>query len=77
MAEQELYSIAFPTLGETQIEKLGRCSRATLKHYEGGQTLFRVGERDFRFFVVKSGEVEIIDESGDTPKTVTIRTTSR
>src|SRR6185369_15458518 len=32
----------------------------------------QVGDRDFGFFVVKSGKVEIIDDSGDVPKTVTI-----
>jgi thioredoxin reductase (NADPH) len=31
-----------------------------------------VGERDFKFFVVKSGGVESIDESDESPKTVTI-----
>lgn len=30
-----------------------------------------MGDRDFKFFIVKSGEVEIVDHSGDTPKTVT------
>ena len=64
--------VAFPTLDEAQIEKLGRCAGASLKHYRDGQPLFRVGEREFKFFVVKSGEVEIMDESGETPKTITV-----
>ena len=34
--------------------------------------LFAVGQRNMNFFVVKSGEVEIVDRSGDEPKTVTI-----
>jgi len=34
--------------------------------------LFTVGERDMKFFVVKSGEVEIIDHSGDAPKRLTV-----
>ena len=72
MAEHDLRAVAFPTLNEAQIEKLGSCAGAFLKKYPDGQTLFKVGERDFKFFVVKSGEVEIIDESGDTPKTVTV-----
>ena len=69
MAEHNLRAIAFPTLNEAQIEKLGSCAGAFLKKYPDGQALFKVGERDFKFFVVKSGEVEIIDESGDAPKT--------
>jgi thioredoxin reductase (NADPH) len=73
MAEHDLSAVAFPTLNEAQIEKLGSCAGALLKKYPDGQALFKVGERDFKFFVVKSGEVEIIDESGDTPKTVTVQ----
>jgi thioredoxin reductase (NADPH) len=33
---------------------------------------FEAGQRDWNFYVVKSGEVEIVDESGETPKTVTV-----
>src|SRR5207253_5416558 len=45
---------------------------ATSKLYRNGQTLFAVGERDLKFFIVKAGEVEIVDYSGDEPKTVTV-----
>jgi thioredoxin reductase (NADPH) len=72
MAEQNLQSIAFPTLDEAQISDLARCTTATPKLYRDGQTLFAVGERDLKFFIVKSGEIEIVDHSGDEPKTVTI-----
>jgi len=68
MATHKLRSFAFPTLHESQIEELGCCAGASLKRYQDGQTLFRVGERDFKFFVVKSGGVEIIDESDESPK---------
>ena len=37
-----------------------------------GQTFFAVGDRDFKFHVIRSGEVEIIDHSGDIPKTMTV-----
>jgi thioredoxin reductase (NADPH) len=37
-----------------------------------GHKLFAVGDRDFKFFVVKSGEIEILDESGETPQTVAV-----
>jgi thioredoxin reductase (NADPH) len=72
MAEQDLYAAAFPTLNENQIAALGRCAGAVLKRFQAGQTLFKVGDRNFKFFIVKSGEVEIVDESGETPKTVTV-----
>jgi thioredoxin reductase (NADPH) len=72
MAEHNLQSIAFPTLNEAQISELARCTTATPKLFRDGQTFFTVGDRDFKFFIVKSGEVEIVDHSGDEPKTVTI-----
>jgi len=72
MAEHNLQSIAFPMLDEAQISKLVQCTTATPKVYRDGQTLFAVGDRDFKFFIVKSGEIEIVDHSGDEPKTVTV-----
>ena len=32
--------------------------------------MFNVGERNIQFFIVKSGEMEIVDCSGDEPKTI-------
>src|SRR6267143_1482015 len=72
MPEHNLQSIAFPTLDETQIAELAGCTSATPKFYRDGQTLFAVGDRDFNFFIVKSGEIEIVDHSGDEPKTLTV-----
>src|SRR5437667_462585 len=72
MAEHNLHSVAFPTLEQSLIDDLSRCSSVTTKTYRDGQTLFSVGDRDFKFFIVKSGEVEIMDHSGDEPKTVTV-----
>lgn len=72
MAEYDLHAVAFPTLDEAQIAALGRCVEASLKRFRAGERLFECGARDFKFFVVKSGEVEILDQSGDMPKTVTV-----
>jgi thioredoxin reductase (NADPH) len=72
MAEQDLHSIAFPTLDESQIARLNDCTAATPRSYHDGQTLFAVGDRDLNFFVVKSGEVEIIDRSGDEPRRLVV-----
>jgi thioredoxin reductase (NADPH) len=72
MAEPTLQSVAFPTLDEAQIAELGRCTAAAPKLYKDGQTLFAVGARDFKFFIVKSGEVDIVDRSGDEPKTIVV-----
>ncbi|HEV3163951.1 MAG TPA: FAD-dependent oxidoreductase [Isosphaeraceae bacterium] len=72
MPENDLLSIAFPKLDESQIAELARCATAKPRVYRDGQALFNVGDRDFKFFVVKSGEVEIIDHSGCEPKTLTV-----
>ena len=72
MNEHNLLSVAFPILDETQISQLAGCTHAEPKVFRDGQTLFAVGDRNANFFVVKSGEVEIVDRSGDAPKTVTI-----
>jgi thioredoxin reductase (NADPH) len=72
MAERNLQGVAFPTLTEEQIEELAGCAHTSLRRFSNGQTLFHVGDRDFQFFVVKSGEVEVLDESSDPPKTLTV-----
>ena len=72
MNGHNLLSVAFPTLDETQISQLASCTHAEPKLFRDGQMLFAAGERNANFFVVKSGEVEIVDGSGDVRKTVTI-----
>ena len=75
MAEHDLHSIAFPTLHETQIAKLSQCLEVRTKVYRDGDVLFGVGDRDFKFHIIKEGEVEIVDYSGDVPKTITVHRT--
>ena len=72
MAQFDLHEIAFPTLDDTQIAKLGDCTAATLSTYAAGDVLFHVGDRNFNFFVVRSGEIEILDPSGDRPTTIAV-----
>ena len=71
MAEHDLSTIAFPTLTQKQIAELSRYADATRK-FRSGETLFRTGERGRKFFVIKSGEVEIMDETGESPRSVTV-----
>ena len=67
----DLQSVAFPKLDESQFRKLEGCGGATLKQYADGETLIHAGDRDFKFFVVCTGRVEILDES-ETPKTIAV-----
>jgi len=72
MAEHTLHSIAYPILDEAQIAQAANCTTLAPKRYRDGETLIAIGDRAFQFFIVKSGEVEILDYSGDEPKTITI-----
>jgi thioredoxin reductase (NADPH) len=72
MAEHELQTAAFPRLDDAQMDALRRCAGASLKQYKKGQKLIEVGERDFKFFVVDTGEIEVLDESGDAARTIAV-----
>ena len=71
MPEHDLWTVAFPKLTDTQIAELARYADATRK-FRASEALFRCGDQRTKFFVIKSGEVEIIDETGETPKAVTV-----
>ena len=62
--------MAFPTLTEEQITQLARYAGAPTKTFRAGEALFRAGDRDPKFYIIKSGELEIIDVTGDQPKTI-------
>jgi thioredoxin reductase (NADPH) len=72
MAAQDLEGMAFPKLSEEQIAQLGRYA-GTPKKFRVGEALFRAGDRDAKFFVIKSGELEIVDITGDQPKTIRVQ----
>jgi thioredoxin reductase (NADPH) len=72
MAQHDLHDVAFPRLDEEQIAEIARCPGAALGQYRAGQPLFQAGERGFKFFVIESGEVEILDTSDDPPKRIVI-----
>jgi thioredoxin reductase (NADPH) len=72
MAEHDLRAVAFPRLDESQMAAVGRCPLTVLKKYRDGDKLFEAGARDFKFFIVKSGTVDIVDESEETPKTIAV-----
>ena len=72
MAEQTLRSIAFPVLTNEQIAQLANCTTVQPRKCRDGETLISVGDRILKFFIVKSGRVEVVDYSGDEPKTLTV-----
>src|SRR5262245_11456341 len=70
MAERDSRSIAFPRLDDEWLAAFGQCSLCHRRRFCDGEALFRTGDRDGKFFVVEAGRVEIVDETGDAPKTV-------
>jgi thioredoxin reductase (NADPH) len=72
MSEHNLRTAAFPRLDAIQLAALGRCPLTTLRPYRDKEKLFEAGERDLSFDVIKAGEVEIADESGESPRTVVV-----
>src|SRR6201986_2525428 len=72
MQKYDLRSVAFPKLSEAEMASLGSCPLTVLKKYNAGEKLFKVGDCDCKFFVVKSGQIDIVDDSGDRPKIIAV-----
>lgn len=62
-------SILFPKLNKPQIAEIEK--RAELKSFQDGEILYETGTRNFNCYVVKSGEVEIVNRSDGESKVVT------
>jgi thioredoxin reductase (NADPH) len=65
-----VHQIAFPKLSVAEIESLAE--RAEICEFQDGETVFLAGQRGLPFYVVESGEIAIVDESRDLPKTVVV-----
>ena len=72
MSQHDVDAVAFPRLDGAQLAILDRRPLTKRGRREDGEILSEPGDRDFRFFVVKSGRVEIVDESGDEPRTIAV-----
>lgn len=72
MAERNLQAAAFPKLSDEHLAALAQCPLTKQRHFHDGEFLFEAGQRDYSFYIIKSGQVEIIDKTGDTPKTVIV-----
>ena len=70
MTKDKLKQQAFPQLTDQQLSALAKFT--TLKNFSDGECLFKVGDSDFKFFVIKQGQVEIVERSTGKQKTVTV-----
>lgn len=59
---------AFPLLDDEQLATVA--ALAECKTYRDGEMLFRAGDREFKFHVVKSGRIAIVDRSSGTARTL-------
>lgn len=75
MAQQQLIDKtankeAFPKLSEDNLAQLRQFGKSQI--YKDGEILIKAGEKDFDFYVIESGKVEIIDSSSGEDRTVAI-----
>ena len=67
MVDQDLHKVAFPTLDDVQVATLAKFG--TRRALRDGEHLFKAGDREYKFFVVERGAVEIVEHSsGETKK---------
>jgi thioredoxin reductase (NADPH) len=68
MADQSQHTLAFPTLDDAQVATLARFG--THRSLHDGEHLFKAGDREYKFFVVQRGAVEIMEHSSGESKRV-------
>lgn len=64
------YPTAFPRMDEKQLATIEEFAQH--KTYRDGEYLLRAGDTEFRFHVIKTGRVEIVDRSSGTVRTVLV-----
>jgi thioredoxin reductase (NADPH) len=57
---------AFPVLTDQQIDVIAEF--AELKTFADGAVLYRAGESDFKFYVIRAGAIDIVDRSSGAPR---------
>ena len=70
MSDRDLTIVAFPKLTDEQMASLSKCPLTRFVRYRDGERLFSAGDFECDFFVVKSGHVDVVDESDDPPRVV-------
>lgn len=70
MVDKNIYNLAYPKLTDTQLDALDKF--AVLKSFQDGEILFKAGESNFKFFVIKTGNVEIFEGFNSRKRTVTV-----
>ena len=64
------HDLAFPKLTEAEVESLAGLAKVC--SFQDGEAIFQAGQRGLPLYVVKSGEIAIVDESRAEPKTIVV-----
>jgi thioredoxin reductase (NADPH) len=67
---KEKYPTAFPKLSPEHMKAIAEL--AECKTYHDGDILIKAGYNEFKCDVIQKGEVEIIDRTGDVPRTIVV-----
>jgi thioredoxin reductase (NADPH) len=70
MADVDVHKVAFPTLDDAQVTTLAKFG--TRRLLRDGEPLFKAGDREYKFFVVERGAVEIVEHSSGETKRVAL-----
>lgn len=70
MADVDLHKVAFPTLDDAHVATLAKFG--TRRLLRDGEPLFKAGDREYKFFVVERGAVEIVEHSSGETKRVAL-----
>ena len=70
MANLDVHKVAFPALDDIHVATLGKFG--TRRVLRDGEHLFKAGDREYKFFVVERGAVEIVEHSTGETKRVTL-----
>ena len=65
-----IHHLAFPKLSDAEATHLA--GMATICDFKDGELVFQVGRRGLPLYVVESGAIAAVDESGDEPVTVAV-----
>ncbi|WP_422930473.1 FAD-dependent oxidoreductase [Singulisphaera sp. PoT] len=65
-----VHQLAFPKLSGDEVELLA--GLAEVCTFKDGETIFQAGQRGVPFYVVRSGEIAIVDETNEDSRTIVI-----
>ena len=69
LIDKETNQKAFPQLSQDHLQELKQFGES--QRFKDGETLVKAGEKEFDFYVIESGEVEIIDSSSGEERIIT------